>query len=121
MKYVLNLDNMRKETFYNTIHRTDYSDAKDYLEGLTIVSEDYKEVFKRYKDVLGVVFLVDPPYLSTEVGTYKMYWHLADYLNVLHVLKEHSFVYLHPINLPFLNYAVGLGIIPQSVILLRIV
>lgn len=30
MKYVLNLDNMRKETFYNTIHRTDYSDAKDY-------------------------------------------------------------------------------------------
>ena len=33
------------------------------------------------------------PYLSTEVGTYKMYWHLADYLNVLHVLKEHSFVY----------------------------
>lgn len=93
MKYVLNLDNMRKETFYNTIHRTDYSDAKDYLEGLTIVSEDYKEVFKRYKDVPGVVFLVDPPYLSTEVGTYKMYWHLADYLNVLHVLKEHSFVY----------------------------
>lgn len=50
-------------------------------------------MFKRYKDVLGVVFLVDPPYLSTEVGTYKMYWHLADYLNVLHVLKEHSFVY----------------------------
>lgn len=38
MKYVLNLDNMRKETFYNTIHRTDYSDAKDYLEGLLGVS-----------------------------------------------------------------------------------
>ena len=28
-------------------------------------------------------FLVDPPYLSTEVGTYKMFWRLADYLDVL--------------------------------------
>ena len=59
----------------------------------TSYSEDYKEVFKRYKDVPGVVFLVDPPYLSTEVGTYKMYWHLADYLDVLNVLKRHTFVY----------------------------
>ena len=72
---------------------TDYPEAKDYLEGLTVTSEDYKEVFKRYKDVPGVVFLVDPPYLSTEVGTYKMYWRLADYLDVLNVLKGHAFVY----------------------------
>ncbi len=41
----------------------------------------------------GVVFLVDPPYLSTEVGTDKMFWRLADYLDVLTVLKGHSFVY----------------------------
>lgn len=75
------------------IRQTDYPEAKDYLEGLTITSEDYKEVFKRYKDVPGVVFLVDPPYLSTEVGTYKMFWRLADYLDVLTVLKGHSFVY----------------------------
>ena len=40
-----------------------------------------------------MVFLVDPPYLSTEVGTYKMYWRLPDYLDVLTVLKEHPFVY----------------------------
>ena len=49
--------------------------------------QDYKEVFKRYKDVPGVVFLVDPPYLSTEVGTYKMYWRLADYLDVLNAVS----------------------------------
>ena len=93
MKYVLSLEDMRKETLYNNIRQTDYPEAKDYLEGLTITSEDYKEVFKRYKDVPGVVFLVDPPYLSTEVGTYKMFWRLADYLDVLTVLKGHSFVY----------------------------
>ncbi len=93
MKYVLSLEDMRKETLYNNIRQTDYPEAKDYLEGLTIIGEDYKEVFKRYKDVPGVVFLVDPPYLSTEVGTYKMYWRLADYLDVLTVLKGHPFVY----------------------------
>lgn len=93
MKYVLSLEDMRKETLYNNIRQTDYPEAKDYLEGLTITGEDYKEVFKRYKDVPGVVFLVDPPYLSTEVGTYKMYWRLADYLDVLTVLKGHPFVY----------------------------
>lgn len=93
MKYVLSLEDMRKETLYNTIRLTDYPESKDYLEGLTVTSEDYKEVFKRYKDVPGMVFLVDPPYLSTEVGTYKMYWRLADYLDVLNVLKGHAFVY----------------------------
>lgn len=93
MKYKLSLEDMKKETIYNNIRTSDYPDPKDYLEGLTITSEDYKEVFKRYKDVSGVVFLVDPPYLSTDVGTYKMYWRLADYLDVLNVLKGHSFVY----------------------------
>lgn len=93
MKYILSLEDMRKETLYNNIRQTDYLEAKDYLEGLTVTGEDYKEVFRRYKDVPGVVFLVDPPYLSTEAGTYKMYWRLADYLDVLNVLKGHPFVY----------------------------
>ena len=39
------------------------------------------------------IFLVDPPYLSTDVGTYNMYWNMADYLDVLNVLKGHSYVY----------------------------
>lgn len=93
MKYRLSVDEMEKETLYNNIRTTDYQLCEDYLDGLTIVSADYKEVFNRYKDVPGVVFLVDPPYLSTEVGTYKMYWKLADYLDVLTVLVGHSFVY----------------------------
>ena len=67
--------------------------ADDYLEGIDVVSADYKEVFERYRNVPNVVFLVDPPYLSTEVGTYKMYWRLSDYLDVLTVLKDRDFVY----------------------------
>lgn len=93
MKYCLSLGEFRKETLYNGIRKTDYPLSNDYLEGLTIVSADYKEVFNRYKNLPGVVFLVDPPYLSTEVGTYKMYWRLSDYLDVLGILEGHSFVY----------------------------
>lgn len=93
MKYALNLKDIKEETLYNNIRKTDYPEVKDYLLGITVTREDYKEVFRRYKDVPGVVFLVDPPYLSTDVGTYKMYWRLADYLNVLNVLNGHSFVY----------------------------
>nr|WP_311147932.1 DNA adenine methylase [Prevotella pallens] len=93
MKYCLSIEEMRKETLYNTIRKTDYSLCSDYLDGLTIVSADYKQVFNQYKNTPGVVFLVDPPYLSTDVGTYNMCWNLADYLDVLTVLTGHSFVY----------------------------
>ncbi len=39
------------------------------------------------------MFLVDPPYLSTEVGTYTMRWGLSDYLDVLTVLSGTNFIY----------------------------
>lgn len=93
MKYRLSVPEMRKEVLYNSIRKNDYPLCSNYLDGLEITSCDYKELFNRYKDTPGVVFLVDPPYLSTDVGTYNMYWKMADYLDVLNVLAGHSFVY----------------------------
>ena len=93
MKYKMSLAEMRKEVLYNNIRKSDYPKCDDYLEGLEVTSRDYREVFNEYKDVPGVVFLVDPPYLSTDVTTYSMYWRLSDYLDVLTVLEGHSFVY----------------------------
>lgn len=93
MKYKLSLDEMRKEVLYNSIRTTDYPLCQDYLDGLVITSCDYKELFRQYKDVPNVVFLVDPPYLNTEVGTYKMFWRMSDYLDVLTILVEKEFVY----------------------------
>lgn len=93
MKYKLSVTEMRKEVLYNNIRKTGYPESSDYLKGLEIVSCDYKAVFNQYKDVPGVVFLIDPPYLSTDVGTYNMYWRLSDYLDVLKILEKHSFVY----------------------------
>lgn len=92
MKYVLNYEALTKETFYHKIRLNEYN-ADGYLDGLVIESNDYKEIFQKYKDVPSVVFLVDPPYLCTEVGTYNMSWSLSDYLDVLTVLCGTSFVY----------------------------
>ncbi len=92
MKYVQSFEELEKETLYNCIRISDY-DATDYLTGIVVESADYKELFQKYKGVSDVVFLVDPPYLSTEVGTYKNYWKLKDYLNVLDVLEGTNYLY----------------------------
>lgn len=93
VKYATNLEELRKETFYNTVRKCDYNPCLDYLDGLEIVSCDYKELFNKYKDMPDVVFLIDPPYLSTEVGTYTMNWGLSDYLDVLQTLVGTNYIY----------------------------
>lgn len=93
MKYKLSVPEMRKEVLYNNIRKAGYPPCNDYLEGLEITSCDYKVLFNKYKDIPNVVFLVAPPYLSTDVGTYTMYWKMSDYLDVLNVLAGHPFIY----------------------------
>lgn len=90
--YATSFDELQKDTFYNSVKQTPYI-CNDYLAGLEIVKHDYRELFSRYKDTPNVVFLVDPPYLSTEVGVYKCYWRLRDYLDVLRVIDGQKYVY----------------------------
>ncbi len=92
MKYALSFEQIEKETLYNCVRLSDYN-ADGYLDGLEVVSMCYKELFLRYKDLPNVVFLVDPPYLSTDVSTYKGYWKLKDYLDVLQVLDGTKYFY----------------------------
>lgn len=92
MKYVQSFEQLRTETLYNCVRQSNYT-AVGYLDGLEVVSMDYKELFFKYKDLPNVVFLVDPPYLSTETGMYKSYWKLKDYLDVLQVLDDTNYFY----------------------------
>lgn len=92
MKYVLTFEELQKMKLYNNIRRQDYS-CGGYLDGLTVTSCNYKELFARYRNLPDIVYLVDPPYLHTEVGTYRMDWNMTDYLDVLTVLQGTSFVY----------------------------
>ena len=91
-KYATSLAEISREQFYNNVRRTDYA-AAGYLDGLTIASNDYREVFNQYKNDPRAIFLLDPPYLSTDTTTYTMSWTLSDYLDVLTLLHGHRFVY----------------------------
>lgn len=95
-KYLLSLEEFAKEHLYNKIKVTDYEfNPNDYLDGLEVVRLDYKELYQQYKDVEGVLFVVDPPYLSTDTSTYNSdkYWRLRDYLDVLNVLIDTNYFF----------------------------
>jgi site-specific DNA-adenine methylase len=93
MNYAMSFEDMKKQWMYNCVRKSDYESANDYLHGVQVVKMDYRELFERWKHITGVVFLVDPPYLSTDVSTYSNYWKLANYLDVLSVLKGTSYFY----------------------------
>lgn len=94
MNYVGSYDELSKDSLYNRIRQDGY-DASGYLEGVEVVSMDYRKLFEQFKDVPGVVFVLDPPYLSTDCGTYNSgeYWRLSDYLDVLTCLVDTKYVY----------------------------
>jgi len=94
MNYSDNLKGFTNSTLYNTVRKSDYT-AEDYLRGVQIVKCDYKKIFEQYKNKPRVVFLVDPPYLSTDSSTYASdgYWKLRDYLDVLQVLTDQNYFY----------------------------
>ncbi len=91
-KYATSYEGLSKQTMYNTMKQSGYS-ADGYLDGLEVVHCDYRELFARCPDKDKTLFLIDPPYLSTEVGAYKCYWKLTDYLDVLKLLQGTRFIY----------------------------
>ena len=95
-KYAIDLNSFSNETFYNRIKASDYEFSPDeYLARLDVVCYDYQELYNKYKDVPGVLFVVDPPYLSTDTSTYHSdkYWKLRDYLDVLNVLVDTNYIF----------------------------
>jgi 16S rRNA G966 N2-methylase RsmD len=94
MNYRTSLNELVKETMYNKVRLSNYN-AEGYLDGVEVVSEDYQELFKQYSSTDNVIFLVDPPYLSTDSSTYNSdsYWKLRDYLDVLQVLHGNDYFY----------------------------
>lgn len=93
MNYATSYDDLEKQCMYNCVRKNDYELASDYLSGVDVVRMDYRELFDRWKHVSGVVFFIDPPYLSTDCSTYSNYWKLANYLDVLQCLKGTNYFY----------------------------
>lgn len=93
-KYVTNYEDLAKQTMYNTMKQSDY-DVAGYLESVERVCMDYKELFGQYSGKPNVVFLLDPPYLSTDSSSYSSdkYWKLTDYLDVLDCVQNTRYFY----------------------------
>ncbi|WP_304976716.1 DNA adenine methylase [Duncaniella muris] len=91
-KWVTSIDDLRKHTMYNRVRPGAY-DCEGYLEGLEVVHMDYRDLFERERGNSRTLFVLDPPYLTTECGMYENYWKLTDYLNVLSLLKGTKYVY----------------------------
>lgn len=91
-KWVTSLEELRKHTMYNRVRPGGYECA-GYLDGLEVVHMDYRELFERERGNSRALFVLDPPYLTTECGMYENYWKLTDYLNVLRLLKGTKYVY----------------------------
>ncbi len=64
MNYSHDLEEFRKQTLYNRVRRDDY-DAEGYLEGVEVVSMDYRRLFDRFRLVPDVIFILDPQLLET--------------------------------------------------------
>lgn len=92
MNYVQSFKELEKQTFYNKLRKSDYKE-NGYLQDVEFIHGDYKSIFEKYSKHDNVVFLVDPPYLSTDCSTYKNYWRLSDYLDVLKVLMNTKYFY----------------------------
>ncbi len=90
--YGTSLADFERGNLYNRIRQNDY-EVNGYLDGLEVVRGDYRELFHQFKDAPNVLFLIDPPYLCTDVATYTMTWRLRDYLDVLRLLVGTKYIY----------------------------
>lgn len=91
-RYATSLEDFCSTGLYNNLTAKPYT-AAGYLDDLIITSTDYRNLVKQYGGDPRVVFLLDPPYLSTDVSTYTMRWTLSDYLNVLTALQGNNYLY----------------------------
>jgi len=93
-RYALTTQELCRQGMYNRIKMADYL-ADGYLEGVEVVRYDYKELFAQFRDRDDVLFIVDPPYLSTDTKSYSegTYWRIGDYLDVLLVLMTGNYIY----------------------------
>ncbi len=91
-KWATTLEELRRHTMYNRVRPGGY-ECGGYLDGLEIVHMDYRGLFDMHRANSRALFVLDPPYLTTECGMYGNYWKLTDYLGVLRLLRGTKYIY----------------------------
>lgn len=93
-QFATSLDTLSKHPFYNKARQTPYS-AEGYLDGLEIMCKDFRELFEEFKDREKVLFLLDPPYLQTDMDSYHNsdFWTLGETLDVIRMMMGSKFIF----------------------------
>lgn len=93
-QFATTLEQLTKHPFYNDIRRSPYS-AEGYLDGLEVTCKDFRELFEEFKDREKVLFLLDPPYLQTDLDSYHNsdFWTLGETLDVVRMMMGSKFIF----------------------------
>ena len=93
MHYFYSVEELYKLRLYNCVPLTPIAPATDYLDGLEVTHTDYRKLLDDFSDYRNAVFILDPPYLSTDNSQYNLYWGIEQYLKVIEHLPNHNFIY----------------------------
>lgn len=82
-KVASRLDSIMRNSNYNRVRQTDYPTAAHYLDGITVIRADYRDLLPRYTGQPRVLQVLDPPYVNTTQDGY----HKADYFGMVAFLQ----------------------------------
>nr|DAT66766.1 MAG TPA: DNA adenine methylase [Caudoviricetes sp.] len=95
--YARSIDELARKTLYNSPSRTALAGADAsarYLQGLDIVSTDWRVLLEEYRDNKNVLYIVDPPYLGTSLDGYAgRVWTCNDYIDLATSIPNESVLY----------------------------
>lgn len=104
-------------TFYNSCVKNNYDPeyVLNFHNDLLITHLSYDLLINKFKNKKNVIFIADPPYLSTDNDAYTSYWGLHEFLDVFTNLRGTNYIFFtsdksHLIELDeWLNINVGKG------------
>ena len=68
-------------------------DISKYIEGITFVRKDWRDLYEEYKNKENIFFICDPPFYNTWDFQYQADWNLKNTLETLDVLNKHNCFY----------------------------
>lgn len=92
---------------YNRIPKT-YLQTQGYLDGLEVVSMNFKELLEQYQGQENIVLILDPPYIFTERKSYTGYFRLKEFLSLMHLIENSNFIYFSSERSEFHSYILHL-------------
>lgn len=86
------VDNFREfiqENWYHRLRKTDIEPVDGYLDGIEITSCDYRQLLAAHTDNPQALFVLDPPYLMTQQGSYRQkdYFGMVNFLQLMRTTR----------------------------------